>query len=172
MFHNIHLNELPPEGRIFDGEIRTDPFALTGPDAPRFLPPLIFSVCVQIDGPAIVVDGSVSARFDLLCVRCGQWFPFEAGSDHFHSEDPRDGASTLDLTELLREHTLLALPGHPRCEESNVEPRACPAAGRFVPESEFTALPDDETPDSSRPDPWQALTQLQPDQDRGEASQS
>ena len=77
MFHNIHLNELPADGKVFDGEIRNDVFNLPAKDDPRFVPPVEFSLTVRVDGPDVVVEGSISARFDLECARCGQWFPMD-----------------------------------------------------------------------------------------------
>jgi len=163
MLHNIQLNDLPADGRLFEGEIRIDCFAVEGPGAPRFKPPLTFSLNVRVDGPDIIVDGSISALFDLQCARCAAWFPYDAGQDEFEAIEPRDGASTLDLTALMREHTLLALPGYPRCEESNVESRVCPEADRFAPDSDYIPLSDDQTLTPPQRDVWGALDRIKPD---------
>lgn len=162
MFHNIHLNELPHDGKVFEGEIRNDVFQLTAEDDPRFIGPLRFSLTVKIDGPDVIVEGSLSVFFELECARCGQWFPFEVAMDNYYSQEPREGASTLDLTAHIREDILLTLPGYPRCEESNVETRTCPAAGRFAPESEFSPLDEVETEEPSTRDVWNVLDQIQP----------
>jgi uncharacterized metal-binding protein YceD (DUF177 family) len=162
MFHNIHLNELPPEGRLFEGEIRNDPFRLTGATDPRFVPPVRFALNVQLDGPDVVVEGTIHARFELQCVRCGQWFPWDAALDEYSTREPRDGAATLDLTAQIREDILLALPGYPRCGESNVESRACPSEGRFAQESAFTSLDEAEAEEPQHRDVWDVLDQIQP----------
>jgi uncharacterized metal-binding protein YceD (DUF177 family) len=162
MFHNIQLNELPPEGKDFAGEIRNDIFGLTGEDDPRFVPPVRFSLHLRLDGPDIVVEGSIHGRFELRCARCGQWFPWEVALDHYYTREPREGASTLDLTGQIREDILLALPGYPRCEESNVETRTCPAKGRFAAESEFTPLEEADARESRRRDVWDVLDRIQP----------
>jgi len=161
MFHNIHLNELPPEGKFFEGEIRTDPFQLTAKDDPRYVPPIRFALTVRLDGPDVIVEGSIHARFELECARCGQWFPWEVELDEFYSEEPRDGAVTLDLTAQIREDILLALPGYPRCEDSNVESRVCPAEGRFATESDYTPLDEAEGKGPARRDVWNVLDQLE-----------
>src|SRR6188508_2698201 len=132
MLHNIQLNELPPEGKFFEAEIRNDIFHLTGPDDPRFVGPVCFALTVRLEGPDVVVEGSVHTLFELECARCGQWFPFEVALENYYTQDPRDGAATLDLTGQIREDILLALPGYPRCEDSNVETRTCPATGKFA----------------------------------------
>jgi uncharacterized protein len=160
MFHNIHLNELPPEGKFFEGEIRTDVFQLTANDDPRYIPPVTFALNVRLDGPDVVVEGTISARFELECARCGQWFPYDVELENFYSQEPRDGAVTLDLTAQVREDILLALPGYPRCEDSNVEERICPAEGQFAAESEFAPLNETETIEPERRDVWNVLDQL------------
>ncbi|HEX2750752.1 MAG TPA: hypothetical protein VHM91_22295 [Verrucomicrobiales bacterium] len=162
MFHNIHLNELPPDGKVFEGEIRNDLFHLTAKDDPRFVPPVAFSLTVKLDGPDVVVEGSINARFELECARCGQWFPMDVELGNYYSQEERDGRATLDLTALIREDILLALPGYPRCEDSNVESRTCPAEGKFPAESEFTPLEEAETGEPQHRDVWDALDQIQP----------
>jgi len=161
MFHNIHLNELPPEGKFFEGEIRTDPFQLTEKADPRYVPPIRFALTVRLDGPDVIVEGSISARFDLECARCGQWFPWEVELDEFYSQEPRDGAITLDLTAQIREDILLALPGYPRCEDSNVESRVCPAEGRFAKESDYAPLDEAAGKEPERRAVWNVLDQLE-----------
>lgn len=160
MFHNIHLNELPPEGKFFEGEIRTDPFQLTGKDDPRYIPPITFGLNVRLDGPDVIVEGSICARFEMECARCGQWFPYDVALDEFYSQEPRDGAVTLDLTSQIREDILLALPGYPRCEDSNVEDRTCPADGRFAAGSDFKPLNEPEKAEPERRDVWNVLDKL------------
>jgi uncharacterized metal-binding protein YceD (DUF177 family) len=162
MFHNIHLNELPSDGKLFEGEIRNDIFGLSGQDDPRFVGPVEFSLNVSLDGPDVVVAGSISACFELLCARCGQWFPYDVELDNYYSQEPREGAATLDLTAQIREDILLALPGYPRCEESNVETRTCPGAGKFASESVFTPLEEAETEERSTKDVWNVLDKIQP----------
>ncbi len=162
MFHNIHLNELPLDGKVFEGEIRNDLFHIEGPDAPRFIPPVTFSLTVRLDGPDVVVEGTIEARFELQCARCGQWFPWELDLDPYYSQEPREGAATLDLTSQIREDILLALPGYPRCEDSNVESRTCPAEGKFAAESDYIPLEEAETEEPTHTDVWDALDQIQP----------
>lgn len=161
MFHNIHLNELPSEGKLFEGEFRNDLFGLKGEDDPRYIGPVNFSLNVSVDGSWIIVEGRISAIFELECARCGKWFPYDVAMDDYYSQEPREGESTLDLTAHIREDILLALPGYPRCEESNVEDRTCPAAGTFAKESEFIPLSEEDTAEAPmRTDVWNVLDQL------------
>jgi uncharacterized metal-binding protein YceD (DUF177 family) len=115
-----------------------------------------------VDGPDFIVEGSIHARFELECARCGQWFPMDVELENYYSQEPRDGVATLDLTAHIREDILLALPGYPRCEDSNVESRTCPAEGKFATESEFTPLEEAETEEPQHRDVWDVLDQIQP----------
>ncbi len=162
MFHNIHLNDLPLDGKFFEGELRTDLFGLTAPGDPRFVPPVTFALTVKVDGPDVIMEGSISARFEMVCARCGQWFPWDVELENYYSQEPRDGAAILDLTVQIREDILLALPGYPRCEDSNVESRTCPAEGRFPAESEYVPLEPVATEEPARRDVWDVLDQIDP----------
>lgn len=153
----ISLNDLPRDGRDYSGEIRTDVFGLSGEYEPRFVPPLTYDLQVKLDDGDIVVSGKVACSFEVPCVRCGQPVPWRVELDPYFSQEPREGLATLDLTAWIREDTLLALPGYPRCEESNVEPRPCAQAGGFPPESEFVPLSEEETTESPARDVWGAL---------------
>lgn len=63
----------------------------------------------------------------------------------------------MDLTEMIREDILLTLPNFPRCEDGNVEPRDCPAQGKFDPAE--LAAEADEAPGGDR-GVWNALDKL------------
>jgi uncharacterized metal-binding protein YceD (DUF177 family) len=156
----VHLNELPPEGRRYFGEIRNDVFKLPGPDDPRMAGPVRYDVTVTLDRDLIVVEGEVTADFELECTRCLERFPWHVSLDPYSSEDPRDGRSILDLTEVLREDILLALPGYPHCENSNVSPRNCPAAGKFAQSSEYAPQADEDASESRSRDIWGVLDQV------------
>ena len=170
MIHNVHLNELPPEGLYFEGEIRTDLFELKGQADPKFKGPVNYALTVTLDGPDIVVEGSLSALFDLECGGCGLWFPHLVDLPEYVYQEPREGASTLDLTVLIREDILLALPGYPRCEESNVESRSCPGKAKFAPESEYVQLTGAETDELKQSGVWEVLDRLSSDGQGGKKS--
>jgi uncharacterized metal-binding protein YceD (DUF177 family) len=70
---------------------------------------------------------------------------------------PLEGeGSIIDLTEAIRDDILVALPPYPRCEDGNIEPRECPAQGRF--DSVPAALPDE--PPAGDKAVWNVLDQL------------
>lgn len=157
----INFGDLPPDGRTYSGELRTDIFGLTGKFDPVFVPPLEYEVTVRLDDGDVIVEGTIGARFTLPCSRCPARLPWQVTLDPYLTCEVKEG-DTLDLTAQLREDILLALPGYPRCEESNVEPQPCQTEGAFAPESEFTPLTGEEPSDAPRPDPWEALDRLSP----------
>lgn len=157
----IHLNDLPPEGRNYSGELRTDLFGLSGPYDPVFTPPFKYDVTVRLEDGDIIVEGEVEAQFEVQCSRCPQRLPWRVSLNPYLTCEERDKDDTLDLTAQLREDTLLALPGYPRCEESNVAPRPCSREGGFAPESDYVPLNGEETEDPGRRDDvWGALDKL------------
>ncbi|MDB6133548.1 MAG: hypothetical protein JWM59_1791 [Verrucomicrobiales bacterium] len=156
----IHLNDLPPGGRNYSGELRTDIFELSGKFDPKFTPPFKFDLAVRVDDGDIIVQGWAETVFEMQCSRCTQQLPWRVRLDPYFTCEERDGAATLDLTAQLREDTLLALPGYPRCEESNVAPRPCSRDGGFAPESEYVPLDGEETVDPGQRDAWGALDNL------------
>jgi uncharacterized protein len=157
----IAVGDLPPEGRHFSGEIRPDLFGLKGKYDPVFVPPMKYSVTVRLDDGDVIVEGVVSAEFRLQCSHCPARLPWLVNLDPYYSIETMEG-DTLDLTAQLREDILLALPGYPRCEESNVEPQPCQTEGAFAPESEFVPLTGEEPSDAPAPDIWKALDRLPP----------
>ncbi len=157
----IQFSDLPPDGRNLAGEIRVDWFALSGKYDPIFQPPLRYEVNVRLDDGDVIVEGSVEARFSIQCSRCAARLPWQVTLDPYLTCDEKEG-DTLDLTAQLREDILLALPGYPRCEESNVEPHPCQTEGGFAPDSEFIPLTGEEPSDTPKPNVWEALDRLPP----------
>jgi uncharacterized protein len=90
-----------------------------------------YDLFVTRDDDDVLVAGSVAASFELLCGRCAERFSYRLEIPHYGLDIPVENDQPIDLTTLLREDILLALPTHPRCETGNVTPRKCPAEGRF-----------------------------------------
>ena len=124
----IDPRAVPPEGLSLTGAVARDVFELAEDDWARPRPPLEYSLRVHRSGDLLLAEGRVSCRFQLQCARCLEWFddliqlePYEAGVEI------DDEGANLDLTLRIREDILLALPGFPRCEDSVLESRNCPA---------------------------------------------
>lgn len=158
----VQLNDLPRQGLTFEGETTQDIFQCTGSIDPVFVPPLRYAFTLRADGADLVIEGRAEAQFEMPCSRCGRRMPWRVTLDPYLSVEPRDGAATLDLTAQLREDILLALPGYPRCEESNVDPRPCTAAGQFAPASTFVPLVEDAEDSLPPRNPWEELDRFEP----------
>ncbi len=169
----INLNELPPEGRDVDGQIRQDIFGLDPSDkeAPRMISPVEYDLHVELDKASVLVSGSISTEVDLVCGRCLERFPWPVDLPDYLSEEPREGRVNLDLTELIREDILLSLPGYPHCEDSPLTPQhRCPAAHEFTSSTEFKPVSEEEASADRSRDAWSILDKLVPDDGSTQAS--
>jgi uncharacterized metal-binding protein YceD (DUF177 family) len=150
----IDLHQLPAEGKTLQGRQPAGFFELSADDL--VAGPLDFQLQLVREGDNLHVAGRLEASFDLQCGRCLARFPYRVELANYAAELPVENGATIDLTETLREDILLALPNFPRCEDGNVEPRDCPAEGRFdsTPPADETGLPGAER------GIWNALDQL------------
>ncbi len=150
----IDLHQLSAEGKTLHGQQPAEFFQLNTEDT--VAGPLDYELQVVREGDSLHAEGRLETTFDLQCGRCLARFPYRVGLDSYRAELPLENEATIDLTETLREDILLALPNFPRCEDGNVEPRDCPAEGRFdsTPPADETGLPGAER------GIWNALDQL------------
>ena len=157
----IDLSDLPVEGREVTGQIEGDVFQLE-PDGPRVASPLRYRLHVERQGDLLVASGNVEADFIFDCVLCLEPFTDRIALEDYRLEEELDGkTATVDLTDRLREDILLALPGHPRCNEAALAARTCPAAELFPPASHYAAgLPENKHPSLESRPVWGALDQL------------
>jgi uncharacterized protein len=151
------IRNLPTEGKQITGKLPASFFQLPENDPVKPTTPLLYDLNVVRDGKDIIVTGSLNATFQLNCGRCLEAFLQEVDLPEYQAEMPIEKETTMDLTELVREDILLTLPNFPRCEDGNVEPRDCPAQGRFDPAA--LAAEADEAPGGDR-GVWNALDKL------------
>lgn len=152
----IDLRSLSDDGFDFSGEEPAAFFGLEEKDNILALSPLKYDLHVQRDGGDLLVSGALEAVFSLECGRCLERFEHRLELSRYHSEVPIEKDTTIDLTDTIREDTLVALPSYPRCEDGNVRPRQCPAEGRFDTELETA----EEKPQDAGQDVWEALNKL------------
>ena len=153
----IEPRGLPLEGLHFEGQLPASVFELADSDAPRPVSPLVLNLDVNRDDDDIIVTGTLEATFELICGRCAEKFQQRFVLDPYELAIPIENDAPIDLTAWLREDMLFALPPHPRCENGNVTPRACPAEGRFDPIADAAGAESGEAAGSRV---WQALDQL------------
>ncbi|SKB08025.1 uncharacterized protein SAMN02745166_04848 [Prosthecobacter debontii] len=130
------IRNLPEDGKQISGTQPASFFALPEADSAKALSPLTYDLNIVRDDKDILVTGHLQATFGLECGRCLQRFDYQVDMADYQAEVPIEKETTMDLTDLVREDILLALPNFPRCEDGNVDPRDCPAEGHFDPTDE------------------------------------
>ncbi len=111
----VHLRQIPPEGLRLEGE--EDPgFLDLGEIGAKAAGPVAYSLDIGLSGGGLFATGRVAVPVELQCVACLQPFVFDAVVGQFAAQVEIDGREFVDLTELVREELLLALPNHPRCD--------------------------------------------------------
>lgn len=78
-----------------------------------------YDLNLRLYGSELLVKGSLAQDFDLVCCRCGKDFDDTVKVDDFlvSQEVPADSCE-VDLTEIVRESIILALPTYPICDEA------------------------------------------------------
>ncbi|MFO1485892.1 MAG: hypothetical protein U1F71_21200 [Verrucomicrobiaceae bacterium] len=129
----IDLRSLPDGGKDISGEEPPAFFALDASDVIQAVSPLKYELHVERDGSELLVTGRLEALFSLECGGCMERFDHRVDLPNYAAAIEIAKDATINLTDTIREDTLLALPSYPRCENGNVRPRQCPAEGRFEP---------------------------------------
>jgi len=157
----VDLGELPAEGMEIRGELPPTVFDLE-PGGPQPVSPLRYRLDLHRDHDRLSVSGELDADFSFECVRCLEPFTDRITLDGYFLEEDLEGKTlSVDLTDRVREDILLALPGHPRCEEAALNPRVCQASEVFPHAGDYSSEHKEETstPADSR-HIWGALDQL------------
>jgi uncharacterized protein len=152
----IDLRSLPEIGKDLIGQELPAFFALEASDPIQATSPLNYDLHIERDGSDLLITGRLEATFSLECGACLERFDYHVELADYQSEIEIAKDETINLTDTVREDTLLALPSYPRCEDGNVRPHQCPAEGRFEPVLE--TAPDE--PQSAGPGVWEALNKL------------
>ncbi|MEN3941201.1 hypothetical protein WJU23_07900 [Prosthecobacter sp. SYSU 5D2] len=130
------IRNLPADGKQVTGTQPASFFNLPETDLVKAESPLTYDLTFIKDDKDIIVTGSLDATFSLECGRCLERFQMKVDLAEYEAEIPIEKDTTMDLTDLIREDILLTLPNFPRCEDGNVDPRDCPAEGKFEPRDE------------------------------------
>jgi len=128
----VQLRDVPEGGLVLRGETEGDLFGLPADDVARASSPLRYDLVVRVVGDELIAEGEIEAEFRMSCGRCLEDMGYLVRLDPYFMEEEIAGKNIFDLTDRLREDILLALPAFPRCEQSNLDLRDCPAEGRFV----------------------------------------
>lgn len=151
------IRSLPVEGKQLTGTLPATFFGLADTDNVKAESPLTYDLNIVRDDKDIIVTGSLDATFSLECGRCLERFQQRVELAEYQAEvEIEKETTTMDLTDLIREDILLTLPNFPRCEDGNVDPRDCPAEGRFD-KTDDSDVPEDPGADRGV---WNALDHL------------
>jgi uncharacterized metal-binding protein YceD (DUF177 family) len=146
----VHVNQIPTEGKRYEGEDPAIILDLSGTDIAPVLP-VSYALDVGLSDGGLFATGRLSTEMECTCVGCLERFRLAVSVNDFAIQVELTGREEIDLTEPIREDILLALPAHPRCDWNGE--RTCPGIHRQAPP------PVSEAEDSSR-DVWSALNQL------------
>lgn len=114
----IDLLRLPEAGERFRGEEPASILELSPDDEIHALGPVYYDFTAVVISGELVVRGMVGVRVECLCSRCGEPFSLEARDTQFEVSMNVAGLETVDLTEEIREASILAFPYFPVCRES------------------------------------------------------
>src|SRR4051812_4436462 len=111
----VHLNQIPPEGKRYEGE---DPATMLDLREKEVEPvsPVHYQLDVGLSGGGLFATGRVGVKMRLQCVTCLERFERPLEVNDFACQVELTGAETVDLTEPIREDILLTLPAHPHCD--------------------------------------------------------
>ncbi len=126
----IDLANLPEEGKGFSGELPKEIFDLPDGDA-QAVGPLQYDLWVQRFGPELLLTGSLTAPFELTCVRTLHPFVQTIRLENVAISLEIEREGVIDTTEALREEVLINLPVDPRCEEGD-SPQQCEIDSRYL----------------------------------------
>lgn len=119
----IELDHLPEEGKQLSGELESSVFGLDNEEITS-TGPLAYDLNVQRFEGELFLRGSLSAPFELRCVRCLERFTKHVVIDDFSAVVEIGSQAVIDVTDLLREEVVLEFPAYPKCEDSD-EQKTC-----------------------------------------------
>jgi uncharacterized metal-binding protein YceD (DUF177 family) len=155
----IDLATLPEEGKDFSGELSPELFDLPEHDPSKPVGPLVYELRAQRFASELLLTGSLSAPFELTCVRTIHPFTKTLRVDPANVSVEIEQEGPMDVTEALREEILLEIPDHPRCDEAD-EPMHCEIDPRYL----AVDKPGEDTvetrPRATGDDRWAALDAL------------
>lgn len=92
---------------------------------------VVANLHVQRDGETIIVMGKVVTTLQLMCGRCTEWMQWPISIDDFCVTFEPPLATSIDLTESIREDIILRLPLRAACQlDAN---HRCPLSGKLFP---------------------------------------
>lgn len=129
----IHLLQVPPEGLHVEGE-ESNEFLDLHEEGVKPVGPVSYSLEVGTNAHGLWATGELGVDFEFECVCCLRKFRHRIEVPNFVTQVELDGRELVDLTEVVREDILLALPPYPRCDSLGKE--VCPGSRSMQAETE------------------------------------
>ena len=151
----IHLRQIPDHGLHLEG---TESSAILDLHEPGIQPAgdIRYSLDVGVSDGGLFATGTLGVDLDLECVACLERFHYPLHIPDFACQVELTSSESVDLTDLVREDILLALPPHPHCDWSGE--RVCQGTQiRAKATADSLAEPD---PTEDTRQVWGALDQL------------
>ncbi len=115
----IHPNNIPQEGLHIEGVEDHDILEL-GAEGIHTVEPVRYSLDIGLNGDGLFGAGTLETKLDFECVTCLRRFEYPVRIETFAFQTELHGNGIVDLTPILREDILLALPPHPHCDRDGV----------------------------------------------------
>jgi len=111
----VHVKQIPAEGLHLEGE---EPATILELNDPAVNPkgPLRWALDIGLSDGGLFATGKLAVDLDMQCVACLRRFTYPVRVEDFATQVILTGPETVDLTEQIREDTLLALPPYPHCD--------------------------------------------------------
>ena len=150
----VHLNQIPDEGLHVEGVESSKILDLHEP-AVRPVSDVRYALDVGVSDGGLFATGTLGVDLDLECVACLERFSYPLEVADFACQVELTGSESVDLTGMVREDILLALPPHPHCDWNGE--RVCQGA-QLRAKAADSLTETDETETTRRV--WGALDQL------------
>lgn len=151
----VHLNQIPSEGLHVEGTESSQILDLRE-EGIQPVSDVRYALDVGLSEGGLFATGLVSVDLDLECVACLERFRYPLEVPEFACQVELTGAESVDLTGMVREDILLALPPHPHCDWNGE--RVCQGA-QLRSQATADSLPETDETENTR-QVWGALDQL------------
>ncbi len=110
-----HLNQIPDTGLHLEGTASSQMLDLHE-EGIQPVSEVRYDLEVGLSDGGLFATGTLGVDLELQCVACLDRFRYPLEVANFACQVELTGAELVDLTALVREDILLALPPHPHCD--------------------------------------------------------
>jgi len=147
------VQDIPAEGILVEGDVSFAALDIAGDEMLSYPHPLRFGLRVSPLGDGILVRGWLRAEVEMSCDRCLAPVAVEIADEEVCHHLEHVSGKEIDLTEDLREDTLLAFPQSCLCRDEC--PGLCPECGANLNDGPCACGKP-----RAEDDPWSALDHL------------